>query len=140
MRLRTRIARKLHIDKFVKWLGLYGTLDTEKMIRVLKTENIHLKQALAEAQEYMPWNKERVTLEIDKAGQKQAQSQIGTYEPPERNTDKPMVFPETHGRYFRQRWPEFRKTHLMPTVKRPPQDEPPSLMEMTQIRIPTWIL
>jgi hypothetical protein len=77
---------------------------------------------------------------IDKALQAQAQAQISTYEPPERTTDKPMIFPNPHGRYFQEQRKSFEKTHLLPTFKRPLQDEPPMTLDMTQVRIPTWLL
>lgn len=76
---------------------------------------------------------------INQAGQKQAQSQIGCYEPPEKQTDKPRVIPNPHGRYFQEQRKSFEKTHLLPTFKRPPQSDMFTSAEMTAVRIPTWI-
>jgi hypothetical protein len=69
----------------------------------------------------------------------QAQAQIDTYEPPERTTDPTRIIPPPRGRYFQEQRKSFEKTHLLPTFKRL-QDETNTSMEMTAVRIPTWIL
>jgi hypothetical protein len=59
----------------------------------------------------------------------------------DRTTEKPTIIPQPRGRYFQEQRKSFEKTHLLPTVKRPPQDELPfTSAEMTAVRIPTWLL
>lgn len=131
------------MKRWKKWLvntlKLKGTLDTERVLREKNRRILELEQKVAELQSRL-WYPKLVHVEIDQAGQKAAQSQIGTYDLPERTTDKPKVIPSPHGRYFQEQRKSFEKTHLLPTFKRL-QDEPPfTSMEMTQVRIPTWIL
>ncbi len=77
---------------------------------------------------------------IDKAMQAQAQAQIGCYEPPERNTDKPTIPPALQDPKYVER---IRTQHELPRLPRKLQltryDGPP-LLDVTQVRIPTWIL
>src|SRR6266699_1674611 len=103
----------------VKFFHLKGTLNTEKALRSVRKQSYEsgyedgLKDGVKIQQQFIP------AVYIDPAGQKQAQSQIGTYEPPERTTDKPMVFPETHGRYFREQRKEFEETKTLPVFPKP---------------------
>lgn len=79
MKRRAKIARKLGIDRLVKWLGLYGTLDTEKALRAKQDEINRLREALAKATE-------RVTVHIDPVARLRAYEQSNWYDP-DKHTD-----------------------------------------------------
>ena len=82
MKLRTKIARALRLNKLFKWLGLGGTLDTDKALRALKRENIDLKQQVQSLQE-------QVHVWIDPAMRlrQRGYAQSAWNSEPERNTN-----------------------------------------------------
>ena len=98
------------INKIARKLKLYGTLDSEKAIRVLKRENLALKQELAQQQPHA-W--------IDATMRQRGYAQSAWNAEPERITEKPTIIPHPRGQYAKLRLPEFRKTELMPIVERP---------------------
>ena len=96
------------INKTARKLKSFGTLDSEKAIRVLKRENLALKQELAQQQPYA-W--------IDPAIRQRGYAQSAWNSEPEPHTEKPAIItPNPRGAYYQQRREEFMETREQPTV------------------------
>jgi hypothetical protein len=114
-------------------MGFYGTLDTDKAIRALKVENLHLKQENAQLKEHVQvWTDPTVY-----------RHQTGAYDAPSPTTDGKMraegmrqhsmmhqMYPhpgdlsrhvsETERKRFITRKLEPTATETLPTMPRPP--------------------
>ncbi len=108
---------QLIINALARRLNLYGTPDTDKVIRVLKVENLRLKKERTEMQQELKQQQQGfTTVYIDPLMRQRGYEQSAWAEP-ERHTDKPTVIPNPQGRYFQARHQEFLETREQPIMK-----------------------
>lgn len=127
----------------VKWLGIKqeifkGNLDTERALREKNRRILELEQENAGLKSKL-WHPKLVHVEIDPALKAQAQAQIGCYEKPEKQTDKPRVIPSPRGQHFmaHRHDPEFQKTqHELPKMPH----NPLSITRLEPMNSAEWML
>jgi|SRR6266571_694631 len=107
---------QLIINALARRLKLYGTLDTDKAIRVVKRQNLMLKEENLRLTKELVHRPGFTTVYIDPLMRQRGYAQSAWAEP-ERHTDKPTVIPNPQGRYFQARHQEFLETREQPIMK-----------------------
>src|SRR6266571_1690846 len=107
---------QLIINALARRLKLYGTLDTDKAIRVVKRQNLMLKEENLRLTKELVHRPGFTTVYIDPLMRQRGYAQSAWAEP-ERHTDKPTVIPNAQGRYFQARHQEFLETREQPIMK-----------------------